>query len=137
MQNKPILVIGSTGKTGSRVAAQLEAMNVPVRHGTRRADTPFDWEDDSTWAPALEGVSKAYVTYFPDLAFPGAVEKVAAFCEVAKTAGLEHIVLLSGRTSARATCAIRSSTACCRCPAAWFRSQSSTSMISLTWLSPP
>jgi uncharacterized protein YbjT (DUF2867 family) len=72
-------------------------MNLIVRHGNRRADTPFDWEDDSTWKPVLEGVSKAYVTYFPDLAFPGAVEKVAAFCEVAKTTGLDHIVLLSGR----------------------------------------
>lgn len=97
MQRQPILVIGSTGKTGARVAAQLEAMNLPVRHGTRRADIPFDWEDDSTWAPVLEGVSKAYVTYFPDLAFPGAVEKVAAFCAVAKSTGLDHIVLLSGR----------------------------------------
>ena len=97
MQTHPILIIGSTGKTGSRVAAQLERMNLPVRHGTRRADIPFDWEDDSTWAPVLEGVSKAYVTYFPDLAFPGAVEKVAAFCAVAKTTGLDHIVLLSGR----------------------------------------
>ncbi len=97
MQTHPILIIGSTGKTGSRVAARLEAMNLPVRHGTRRADIPFDWEDDSTWAPVLKGVSKAYVTYFPDLAFPGAVEKVAAFCEVAKTTGLDHIVLLSGR----------------------------------------
>lgn len=97
MQNPPILVIGSTGKTGSRVAAQLEAMNLSVRHGTRLADIPFDWEDDSTWASVLDGVRKAYVTYFPDLAFPGAVEKVAAFSEVAKTTGLDHIILLSGR----------------------------------------
>ena len=97
MQTQTILVIGSTGKTGSRVAAQLEAMKLSVRHGNRRADIPFDWEDDCTWAPVLEGVSKAYVTYFPDLAFPGAVEKVAAFCEVAKTTGLDHIVMLSGR----------------------------------------
>ena len=97
MQTQPILVIGSTGKTGSRVIKKLEAKNLPVRHGARRADIPFDWEDDSTWAPVLEGVSKAYVTYFPDLAFPGAVEKVAAFCEVARTTGLDHLVLLSGR----------------------------------------
>ncbi len=97
MQEQLILVIGSTGKTGARVAARLEEMNLPVRQGTRRADIPFDWEDDSTWAPALEGVAKAYVTYFPDLAFPGAVEKIAAFCEVAETSGLDHIVLLSGR----------------------------------------
>jgi len=97
MQAQPILVIGSTGKTGARVTAQLEAMNLPVRHGTRRANIPFDWDDDRTWAPVLQGVSKAYVTYFPDLAFPGAVEKVAAFCDVAKATGLDHIVLLSGR----------------------------------------
>ena len=97
MPTEPILVIGSTGKTGSRVAKKLEAMNLSVRHGTRRAAIPFDWEDDSTWIPALEGVSKAYVTYFPDLAFPGAVEKVTALCETAKTTGLDHIVLLSGR----------------------------------------
>ncbi len=97
MQTQPILVIGATGKTGSRVVARLETMGLPVRHGTRRAAIPFDWEVPETWAPALEGVSKAYVTYFPDLAFPGAVEKVAAFGDTAKTAGLDHIVLLSGR----------------------------------------
>ena len=97
MQTQPILVIGSTGKTGSRVIKKLEAKNLPVRHGARRADIPFDWEDSSTWARVLKGVSKAYVTYFPDLAFPGAVEKVAAFCEVARTTGLDHLVLLSGR----------------------------------------
>lgn len=97
MQSHPILIIGSTGKTGSRVAERLERMNLPVRRGTRHADIPFDWEDDSTWAPVLQGVSKAYVTYFPDLAFPGAVEKVAAFCAVARSTGLDHIALLSGR----------------------------------------
>ena len=97
MQTNPILVIGATGKTGSRVAAHLEAMGLPVRHGTRRAAIPFDWEAPETWGAVLHGVTKAYVTYFPDLAFPGAVEKIAAFCETAKDAGLEHLVLLSGR----------------------------------------
>ncbi len=97
MQTDPILVIGATGKTGSRVAKRLESRGLPVRHGTRRAAIPFDWEDSNTWAPALAGVAKAYVTYFPDLAFPGAVEKVAAFCETAKETGLSHLVLLSGR----------------------------------------
>ena len=97
MTVQPILVIGATGKTGSRVATKLEAMGLSVRHGTRSAALPFDWEAPETWAPALEGVEKAYVTYFPDLAFPGAVEKVAALCEVAKATGLKQIVLLSGR----------------------------------------
>ena len=97
MSNEPILVIGATGKTGSRVAAKLEAKGVSVRRGARRSGTPFDWEDQSTWEAILTGVSKAYVTYFPDLAFPGAIEKLEAFAKVALDSGLQHIVLLSGR----------------------------------------
>lgn len=97
MTDQPILVIGATGKTGSRVASKLEAKGVAVRRGARRSETPFDWEDPATWAPVLTGVSKAYVTYFPDLAFPGAVEKLEAFTKVASESGLQHMVLLSGR----------------------------------------
>ena len=97
MTTQPILVIGATGKTGSRVTAKLEAKGVSVRRGARRSDTPFDWEEPTTWAPVLNGVSKAYVTYFPDLAFPGAIEKLDAFAQLALETGLQHIVLLSGR----------------------------------------
>ena len=42
MQNQTILVIGSTGKTGSRVAAKLAELGHTVRHGSRRSSTPFD-----------------------------------------------------------------------------------------------
>ncbi|MEL7300781.1 MAG: NmrA family transcriptional regulator [Pseudomonadota bacterium] len=97
MTDQPILVVGATGKTGSRVASKLEAKGLIVRRGARRSETPFDWDDPGIWAPVLSGVSKAYVTYFPDLAFPGAVEKLEAFTKVAKDTGLRHIVLLSGR----------------------------------------
>ncbi len=97
MQSQPILVVGATGKTGSRVVAELEKQGIAVRRGSRNSEIPFDWEDPATWAPALSGVSKAYVTYFPDLAFPGAVEKLEAFTKVAAASGLKHIVLLSGR----------------------------------------
>lgn len=97
MQTQPILVVGANGKTGSRVVARLEDKSIAVRRGSRNADIPFDWETPATWEPALSGVSKAYVTYFPDLAFPGAVEKLEALTKVARTTGLEHIVLLSGR----------------------------------------
>ena len=95
--SQPILVIGATGKTGSRVANKLKERGHAVRHGTRHASIPFDWEDRNTWAAALEGTTAAYVTYFPDLAFPGAVENVEALCAEAKTAGLDRLVLLSGR----------------------------------------
>ena len=97
MQSKPILVIGATGKTGSRVASKLEAKGLSVRRGSRISKTPFDWEAPETWAPALSGTSAAYVTYFPDLAFPGAVDKLESLCETARDSGVEHLVLLSGR----------------------------------------
>ncbi len=97
MSNSPILVIGATGKTGRRVAAKLEALGHNVRHGSRESKPPFDWEAPETWAPALEGIRAAYVTYFPDLAFPGGVEKVAALSAQAKELGVERLVLLSGR----------------------------------------
>ena len=97
MTDQPILIIGATGKTGSRVVRKLEAKGLPVRRGARRSATPFDWDDPSTWTAILSGVSKAYVTYFPDLAFPGAIEKLEAFVTVAVESGLKHMVLLSGR----------------------------------------
>jgi uncharacterized protein YbjT (DUF2867 family) len=36
--NNTILVIGSTGKTGKRVADQLEKRDIDVRHGSRSVD---------------------------------------------------------------------------------------------------
>ena len=97
MTSQPILVIGATGKTGSRVVSKLENAGVSVRRGSRGSQIPFDWDTPATWAPALSGVSKAYVTYFPDLAFPNAVETLDAFTKTAAASGLEHLVLLSGR----------------------------------------
>ena len=100
--NNTILVIGSTGKTGKRVADQLEARGIPVRQGSRSADIPFDWEDPQTWAPALAGVDKVYVTYYPDLAVPGSVDAVRGLTERAIQAGVNRLVLLSGRNEVEA-----------------------------------
>ena len=95
--NEPILVLGATGKTGRRIVERLERGDVPVRLGSRSARPAFDWDDASTWAPALEGVSAVYVSYFPDLAVPGAPEAVGALAEQAGRSGVQRIVLLSGR----------------------------------------
>lgn len=91
------LVLGSTGKTGRRVAARLEERGVPVRKASRTGACPFDWEDRRTWRPALQGVTAAYVSYFPDLAVPGADATVRAFAELAVQSGVRRLVLLSGR----------------------------------------
>ncbi|MFF0505434.1 NmrA family NAD(P)-binding protein [Streptomyces fimicarius] len=93
----PILVIGGTGKTGRRVVERLEALGRPTRVGSRSSETPFVWEDENTWQAALDGVSAAYVTYYPDLAFPGAKEAIGRFAAVAVERGVKRLVLLSGR----------------------------------------
>ena len=92
-----ILVLGGTGKTGRRVAGRLTARGVPTRVGSRSGEPPFDWEDRATWAPALDGVKSAYVSYYPDLAVPGAVDKVGSFAELAVERGVRRLVLLAGR----------------------------------------
>jgi uncharacterized protein YbjT (DUF2867 family) len=95
--DSPILVLGATGKTGRRILEQLQARGVPTRVGSRSAQPPFDWEDRNTWAPALRSVAKVYVTYYPDLAVPGASEAVGELARLAAELGAGHIVLLSGR----------------------------------------
>ena len=92
-----ILVLGGTGKTGRRVVERLRSRGLPVRVGSRTGSPAFDWEDRSTWAPALDGVGAVYLTYYPDLAVPGAVEATRAFAELALASGARRIVLLSGR----------------------------------------
>jgi uncharacterized protein YbjT (DUF2867 family) len=97
MNTNTILVIGSTGKTGKRVATRLTDLGIDVRHGSRSSATPFDWDQPSTWAPALHGVTAAYVTYSPDLAVPGSVDAITELVALARAAGVRRLVLLSGR----------------------------------------
>lgn len=92
-----VLVLGATGKTGARVAQGLRAQGVTVREGSRNAIPTFDWEDQTTWPAALAGMHGVYITYQPDLAAPGAEAAIGAFVEAAKSAGVRHLVLLSGR----------------------------------------
>ena len=94
---KPTLVLGGTGKTGRRVVDRLAARGLPVRIGSRSGEPPFDWDDRATWAPALKGVESVYISYYPDIAVPGAVETVGSFAELAVATGVPRLVLLSGR----------------------------------------
>ena len=94
---KPILVLGSSGKTGRRVADRLRRLGIAVRPGSRSGTPPFDWERPETWSPALDGVRAAYISYYPDLAAPGAVEAVGSFAELAVKRDVRRLVLLAGR----------------------------------------
>jgi uncharacterized protein YbjT (DUF2867 family) len=96
-QQQTTLVLGGTGKTGRRVVERLRARSLPVRVGSRSGEPPFDWEDRSTWSPALDGVGAVYISYYPDLAVPGAVEATRSFADLALSRGVRRLALLSGR----------------------------------------
>lgn len=97
MTQAPILIIGGAGKTGARVDALLKARGIVTRPVSRSTQIPFDWSRPEGWAAALAGVSKAYVTYQPDLAVEGSTEAITELSRLALENGLEQVVLLSGR----------------------------------------
>ncbi len=88
------LVLGASGKTGRRVIDRLNRLGVPTRAGSRSGTPRFDWNDRTTWAPALDGTGAVYISYFPDLAAPGAAQTIGDF---AREAAPRRLVLLSGR----------------------------------------
>lgn len=97
MTAKTTLVLGGTGKTGRRILEQLAARNLPVRIGSRSATPAFEWENSVTWPAALANVDAVYISYYPDLAAPGATDAIRAFTELAVRSGVRRLVLLSGR----------------------------------------
>lgn len=104
-RNRATLVIGGNGKTGRRVVERLQNLGLPFRVGSRSGEPPFDWEDRETWLPCLNGTTQAYVTYYPDLCVPGALETVQSFFAQALDAGVKRLVFLSGRGEAEAEAA--------------------------------
>jgi uncharacterized protein YbjT (DUF2867 family) len=85
------LIVGGTGKTGSRVVDRLRGLDIPVRIAARSAEPRFDWEDESTWAPVLAGVQGVYIVPL-DGSF-----LTSAFVRRAVDSGVQRIVLLSAR----------------------------------------
>jgi uncharacterized protein YbjT (DUF2867 family) len=94
MQN--ILILGGTGKTGRRIARRLQAADRPVRPVSRTSgDTPFDFDDPATWAPALDGVTAAYIVEPTRQPGPEARSRISRFVAEAVAAGVRRLVLLS------------------------------------------
>ena len=91
------LVIGGTGKTGRKVVSNLKDRGLNVRIGSRNGSPSFQWEDPSNWGDVLEGIDRMYIVFYPDLAVPGAYEAIQKLTEVAKSAGVQKAVLLSGK----------------------------------------
>jgi uncharacterized protein YbjT (DUF2867 family) len=88
----PILILSGKGKTGRRVAAQLDARGIPYQLASRSSTQPFDWYDEGTWADTLAGADTAYLA--PPVG-PTGLAQAGKFVEQAR--GLRRLVLLSGR----------------------------------------
>ncbi|MGV9245324.1 NAD(P)H-binding protein [Streptomyces sp. NPDC003710] len=93
---KTMLVLGGTGKTGSRIVRRLEASGLPVRTASRTAgDRRFDLDDPSTWTPALDGVTAAYLVEPSLSASTDHQARIPRLVAEAVTAGVRRLVLLS------------------------------------------
>ena len=103
-----VLVLGATGKTGSRVAERLSAHGVSVRTAARSgADTSFDWDNQATWEQTLRGATGLYlVSPILRIDFAGLVGR---FLDQAERAGVRHVTYLSayGMEHAPAEVALR------------------------------
>ncbi|MER7566909.1 NmrA family NAD(P)-binding protein [Streptomyces sp. NPDC048523] len=94
------LVIGATGTTGARTAAQLTAAGHRVKAASRRGTpvagaepVPFDWHDPATHAAALAGADRVYLIPPVGDSDPAAV--MLPFLQRARSAGVRRAVLLS------------------------------------------
>jgi uncharacterized protein YbjT (DUF2867 family) len=96
-----VLVLGGTGKTGSRVAARLSAHGASVRTAARSAgDARFDWDDPATWERALRGATRVYLVP-PTLRIDFAGQ-VGRFLDQSERAGVGHVTYLSAYGMERA-----------------------------------
>jgi uncharacterized protein YbjT (DUF2867 family) len=92
--NHQVLVLGATGKTGSRVAERLSSHGVSVRTAARSgADARFDWDNQATWEQTLRGATGLYlVSSVLRIDFGGLVGR---FLDQAERAGVRHVTYLS------------------------------------------
>jgi uncharacterized protein YbjT (DUF2867 family) len=90
------LIIGGTGKVGSRVSKYLSSAGHVARVASRTGgDIRFDWRDPASYRPAVIGVDGIFVVG------PGsATDWSASLTELlasASAVGVRHVVLLSAR----------------------------------------
>ncbi|MGW4467965.1 ergot alkaloid biosynthesis protein [Micromonospora sp. NPDC004704] len=97
-----ILVTGSTGNTGRRIAARLAQLGRPVRGASRRRPAEaeaarrhvhFDWDDQRTYPAALDGVRAVYL--IPPIGATDPARQMRPFLDLAHGTGVRRVVLLS------------------------------------------
>jgi uncharacterized protein YbjT (DUF2867 family) len=93
-KDRPVLVLGATGKTGSRVAATLQQQGIGVRTAGRHdTDVLFDWDDPTTHAAALDRIGAVYL--LSPVMRTDYAPIVSKFLDEAERAGVGHVTYLS------------------------------------------
>jgi uncharacterized protein YbjT (DUF2867 family) len=103
------LVLGGTGKTGTRVARRLSELGIPVRTAARHgADARFDWDDPESHRSAVAGTNRVYL--IAPVMRTRFAPQVSAFLDLAEDVGVRHVTFLSayGIELAPASVALRS-----------------------------
>ncbi len=98
-----VLVLGGTGKTGRRVAAQLAAAGHTARAAARTpgpaapgvVPVRFAWDERETYDAALDGVDAVYLV--PPARRLDHAPLGRAFLERVRAAGAQRVVVLSAR----------------------------------------
>ncbi len=89
------VVLGGNGKAGRRLIGALEERGHQGVAASRSSEARFDWQDTSTWGPAVAGAEGVFIVG------PGSARDwsgpLTGFLEVAAAAGVRHAVLLSAR----------------------------------------
>ncbi|KAI1643277.1 NAD(P)-binding protein [Daldinia loculata] len=98
-QSGSVLLLGGTGKVGSRIAPLLHAAGVPFLVASRSGSAPdgytgvkFDWEDESTWEPIFSTPISAVHLVAPRAEAQDAMKK---FVDLALSKGVPRFILLS------------------------------------------
>lgn len=98
-----VLVTGASGTVGSQVVTELLAAGVPVRAGLQDpldtvvpagvAAVRFDFEDSTSWGPALDGVDRVFLLRPP--AISDVVTYLRPVVRLAAERGVRQMVFLS------------------------------------------
>lgn len=100
-----VLILGGTGRTGSRIATSLAAHRVLARTASRTgSEVAFDWDDPQTYRPALCGTDRLYLV--PPTMRIRFADQVAALLDMAVDSGVHHVTLLSAYGADRAPAVI-------------------------------
>lgn len=92
-----VLVTGATGTVGRHVVTALRARGAEARPGVRSVeragDCRFDFDDPTTWEPALDGVDRIFLMRPPAISDVKGV--IRPFVRFAARRSIRHVAVLS------------------------------------------